>query len=65
MRAPSPGEGQSHDNRQTNVATVNKAIETVNLRQFTVLSEVRRPEFQRHDLRPFHAGGTSVALTVC
>ena len=36
--------------RETNLATVKKAIEAVNRRDFAVLREVIRPEFQRHDL---------------
>jgi steroid delta-isomerase-like uncharacterized protein len=35
---------------ETNVATIKKAIEAVNQRDFAVLTEFIRPEFQRHDL---------------
>lgn len=36
--------------RETNIATIKKAVEAVNQRDFAVLRDLIRPEFQRHDL---------------
>ncbi|MBI4311991.1 MAG: ester cyclase [Chloroflexi bacterium] len=36
--------------RETNIATIKRAIEAVNQRDFGSLRETIRPEFQRHDL---------------